>query len=213
MQIIRPSSSGIPQSTKYFGHSLSNSVDIDKNGFADLAIGAPNSDTVFIYKSYPVIEIKSSITSGISQISTTTGSTNLTACVYYASGKPLAFPVTIEFILNVDLQLRRAQLESGKHTQNFTVDLTQSEKCQTFPIIFKKMFVDIYKPIQLELRHRIPDNKVIDNLETNDFCEDCIALDPSHNSFVTNEIPITTGCKEQRCLSNLNITSSSDVEL
>lgn len=40
-----------------FGHSISRGVDIDSNGYRDLAIGSPNSESVFIYKSYPVVDV------------------------------------------------------------------------------------------------------------------------------------------------------------
>ena len=41
-----------------FGHALSKGVDIDKNGYKDFAVGAPNSEKVYVFKSYPVIRIK-----------------------------------------------------------------------------------------------------------------------------------------------------------
>ena len=46
-----------------FGHYLSKGVDIDKNGCKDIAVGAPNSEKVYVFKSYPVIKIVATITS------------------------------------------------------------------------------------------------------------------------------------------------------
>lgn len=40
-----------------FGHSISKGVDIDFNGYRDIAIGAPNSEIVLIYKTYPVVKV------------------------------------------------------------------------------------------------------------------------------------------------------------
>lgn len=133
--------------------------------------------------------------------------------MYYSSMKPIAFPVSVEFTLNLDLHLRRAYFDSGKQTENFKIDLLRDEVCKTFSILFKNTTVDIYKPIQLELHHHLPENKIVANLQSTDFCEDCVALDPDRLTFVTNEIPITTGCKNQRCNANLIVESLSNNEL
>lgn len=45
-----------------FGHGLSKGFDIDKNGVPDLAVGAPNVDTVYVFKGYPVAIVTASIT-------------------------------------------------------------------------------------------------------------------------------------------------------
>lgn len=45
-----------------FGHGMSHGVDIDSNGNRDLAIGAPNTETVYVFKSYPVVKVKASMT-------------------------------------------------------------------------------------------------------------------------------------------------------
>lgn len=44
-----------------FGHGISRGVDIDGNGYRDIAIGSPNSESVYIYKSYPVVNVIASI--------------------------------------------------------------------------------------------------------------------------------------------------------
>lgn len=47
--------------TSMFGYSISRGVDIDGNGFKDIAIGSPNSSEVFIFKSYPILKVDSTI--------------------------------------------------------------------------------------------------------------------------------------------------------
>lgn len=51
-----------------FGFSISRGVDIDGNHFNDLAIGAPNEDVVYIYKSYPVVNVQSILKSSKGQV-------------------------------------------------------------------------------------------------------------------------------------------------
>ena len=44
-----------------FGHGISRGVDIDGNGYRDIAIGSPNSESVYVFKSYPVVNVIASI--------------------------------------------------------------------------------------------------------------------------------------------------------
>lgn len=44
-----------------FGHAISRGVDIDSNGYRDIAIGSPNAETVYIFKTYPVIKVMARI--------------------------------------------------------------------------------------------------------------------------------------------------------
>lgn len=44
-----------------FGHAISKGVDIDDNDYPDIAIGSPNIEEVYIYRSYPVVRIKANI--------------------------------------------------------------------------------------------------------------------------------------------------------
>lgn len=52
-----------------FGHGISRGVDIDSNGYHDIAIGSPNSEAVYIFKSYPVVKFIASITPSKSELS------------------------------------------------------------------------------------------------------------------------------------------------
>lgn len=63
-----------------FGHGLSKGSDIDDNNYLDLAVGAPNADSVFVYRAYPVGKIEASITPNRNSLSTSDSSLELTAC-------------------------------------------------------------------------------------------------------------------------------------
>lgn len=81
-QILQaPTSDGLTM----FGHSISRGVDIDNNSYNDVAIGAPNSDTVYIYKSYPVIKIETSLKYPNRQLFTNDTEFSITVCAKYIS--------------------------------------------------------------------------------------------------------------------------------
>lgn len=60
-QKIMPSKSQVMSNNFMFGHAISRGVDIDQNGYNDLAIGAPEAEQVFVYKTYPVGEIETTM--------------------------------------------------------------------------------------------------------------------------------------------------------
>ena len=80
-----------------FGHSISRGVDIDNNSYNDIAIGAPNSDTVYIYKSYPVVKITSSINSLKRQLFTNDTENTIHICAKYSSSRPITNEIGIYY--------------------------------------------------------------------------------------------------------------------
>lgn len=63
-----------------FGHSISRGVDIDSNGYRDIAIGSPNSEAVYIFKSYPVVKFVGTITPSKSELSLDDTRFNMQVC-------------------------------------------------------------------------------------------------------------------------------------
>lgn len=75
----------LPSKKPMFGHSISRGVDIDNNGYNDIAIGDPISEKVYIYRSYPVVKIIASIVPSKSEIFTNATSFTVTACARHSS--------------------------------------------------------------------------------------------------------------------------------
>lgn len=71
-----------------FGHGLSRGADIDGNNYLDLAVGAPNADSVYVFRSYPVGQIEASITPNRNSLGTSDTSLELTACWRLATKHP-----------------------------------------------------------------------------------------------------------------------------
>lgn len=86
-----------------FGFSISRGVDIDGNGYNDFAVSAPNVDTVYIYKSYPVISVQltMNITWYNSSLEIPLNTTyvrvndniNVSFCIKFESNTNISFPV------------------------------------------------------------------------------------------------------------------------
>lgn len=75
-----------------FGFSISRGVDIDGNGYHDIAVGAPKSDTVYIFKTYPIVNVKATLSSSKKQVELN-DKINVTACIQLMPKYPLNFDV------------------------------------------------------------------------------------------------------------------------
>lgn len=59
--------------------------------FLDLVIGAPNADTVYLYKAYPVVRVIASVTPDRNQIQTDEVTVNVKTCLHLESAYELTF--------------------------------------------------------------------------------------------------------------------------
>lgn len=186
---------------QFFGHSISRSVDIDGNQFDDIAIGAPNTDLVYIYKSYPTIKITANIYSNLSQITVNTSSVQINVCLLYRSKVKIDIKVRVKVTLHLDHHHKRAFFDDGTDTREYVKEIATVEFCQNYTITLTNLFHAIYKPIKLQMYYEIENN--FEN--HTDFCTTCVLVDPDVEKLVENEIPIATGCVSEICVADLSI--------
>lgn len=74
-----------PSSVTMFGFSISKGVDVDGNLYNDIAVGAPGSDIVFIFKSQPIIRVVASVNFAEKDIMTNTTEFGINICFHYES--------------------------------------------------------------------------------------------------------------------------------
>jgi hypothetical protein len=72
---------GFQEQTAMFGHGISRGVDIDGNGYRDIAIGSPNTESVYIYKTYPVVKVVASIQPSKNELSLDDTRFNIKVCM------------------------------------------------------------------------------------------------------------------------------------
>jgi len=79
--------------TSWFGHGVSRGVDIDHNGYKDIAIGSPNAESVYIFKSYPVVKVVATITTSKSEISLDDNQFSMKLCAHIESARIVDFDI------------------------------------------------------------------------------------------------------------------------
>ncbi|XP_068196562.1 integrin alpha-6-like isoform X2 [Antennarius striatus] len=104
---------GKPFGAKLFGYSLAGNTDIDRNSYPDMAVGSL-SDTVFIYRSRPVINIKKEIKFSPKEIDLTKKNCGNTFCLdvtvcftYTANPRGYAPTLTVAYTLEADTDHRK----------------------------------------------------------------------------------------------------------
>lgn len=200
-----------------FGHSISRGVDIDANGYRDIAIGAPNSEVAFIYKTYPVVKVIAQLKPSQKRISLSDTKFNVEVCAYFECAKKINRPICelsknrkcdkqfinisliSAFIMNltVDQSLNRVSFYSNKmqSTQLTNVSLTSVEICGKFNMNVRATMKDIFKPITLELSFET--EQQIDERKFK-FCETCVVLDPRHSASKSEHVTFNTGCSDDK---------------
>ncbi|XP_075168394.1 LOW QUALITY PROTEIN: integrin alpha-PS3-like [Haematobia irritans] len=195
--------------TKYgqtiFGHGLSRGSDIDGNGYNDLAVGAPNAEEVFVYKSYPVVSIVATIAPDTREIIQEQTSFQVLLCYQIATNSPLVREQKVALHLVIDPQVKRVyRIESIKSNQvKMNVTASQQKQCRNLNCYVRFSPANIFKPIQLELTyelvHQITDSEI--------FCEHCAVVDPYQPKKQVERVIFNTGCKSEVCVADIRVTS------
>ncbi|XP_039998869.1 integrin alpha-6-like isoform X2 [Xiphias gladius] len=108
--------SGQPLRVSLFGYSLAGNMDLDKNSYPDMAVGSL-SDSVFVYRARPVINIKKEIKFTPKEIDLTKKNCDnkfcftIDACfTYISNSKSYAPELIVEFSLEADADHRKRGL-------------------------------------------------------------------------------------------------------
>lgn len=153
-----------------FGHGLSKGADIDDNQYLDIAIGSPNTETVYIYKSYPVIRVNVTITPFSQEIQTTDKSFKFNVCWLYESMFPINFDVMFNATVKIDGQMGRAFFQDRTNEYVITGNIRPEEQCVLLEAFVTFSIANIFRPIELDVVHYvlndIRDYNIDDQVET-----------------------------------------------
>lgn len=147
-----------------FGHGLSKGSDIDGNGFNDIGIGAPNAETVLLYKAYPVVKILATLKSDTREIKPGQSSFPLSVCYSISTTSSRIRSQELALHVVVDPQVKRVTIAStGRNEMKFNADAQTQMQCRIMDCNVKFIESEIFKPIELELHYslvnQVPDSE------------------------------------------------------
>ncbi|XP_036821960.1 integrin alpha-6 isoform X1 [Oncorhynchus mykiss] len=108
--------SGVPSETKLFGYSLAGNMDLDRNSYPDLAVGSL-SDSVFVYRTRPVISIQKVVKTTPKEIDLTKKNCGNSICLeveacfsYTANPKSYSPRLTVAYSFEAEAERRKQGL-------------------------------------------------------------------------------------------------------
>ncbi|KAM9844918.1 integrin alpha-6-like isoform 2-T2 [Aulostomus maculatus] len=166
--------SGQPLGAKLFGYSLAGNMDLDKNSYPDLAVGSL-SDSVFVYRARPVINIQKEIKFTPKEIDFSTKNCDkgfcmtLEACFSYtANPKSYAPKLTVAYSLEADADFKRdgliprASFDQSSGSDNnskgtIIIDGKGKKQCVTRQLVIQDNIRDKLRGIPVDVSVDIQD--------------------------------------------------------
>nr|XP_046490036.1 integrin alpha-9-like isoform X1 [Neodiprion pinetum] len=218
-----------PENTKGFGFLISEAVDIDDNGYVDIAIGAYLSGHVMLVRSNSVVNLTVKLSSNLtsnSGLRRNAGFLSLKVCsVYEGVNAPPNIIVTTE--LKIDDEGQRAiffdkeidDLSKTIYTFNTTLNAAQ-EWCHNYTVKIKKLVERFPDPLKFSVRQNLPKHGSKTGLlkvngiskDSDNFCKSCAVLNelrPPPEDHL--EVAFALECNDTiECLSILSINMTTN---
>lgn len=137
----------------FFGQALSKGVDIDGNDYNDLAVGAPNADKVFIYRTYPVVKINATMEPRNLIIPTNETLLRLEFCINILSNSTKVKKQDISVDLSAGDKEERINVTHCFRDELLSADFESKCYICNAPLKYDERFM--FVPIILELSYRL----------------------------------------------------------
>ncbi|XP_072179371.1 integrin alpha-V-like [Diadema setosum] len=218
-QILTPSETQRP--LKYFGFALSAGLDVDRNTYPDLAVGAHGSQRVILYRTRQIVmavgELSfshSSLDLGVTNFQTSSGQAvagfSIDVCIQYeGQGLPgeIEFQYDIQLDVARELALRRSffvetSQSSIQRTMRVQID---TPSCNVLHAFVAPTIRDKQTPISVSLDYRLVDN----GQATASTVPPVLAEEV--NTHIVSSIAFARECAGATCFPDLAVTASSDV--
>nr|XP_046263833.1 integrin alpha-6-like isoform X2 [Scatophagus argus] len=214
--------SGQPLGLRLFGYSLAGNMDLDQNSYPDLAVGSL-SDSVFVYRARPVINIKKEIKFSPKEIDLTKKNCGNTFCLdveacftYTANPSSYSPRLNVAYSLEVDADHRKNGLiPRGTFSQStgngyeskgtITMDSKGKKVCITRQIAIVENIRDKLRGIPIDVSVEIQDAKRKRRQSSDS--ELAPVLDASEPQTTRSEVNfLKEGCgSDNVCQSNLQV--------
>ncbi|CAG5093840.1 Similar to ITGA6: Integrin alpha-6 (Homo sapiens) [Cotesia congregata] len=198
----------VKSTIRTFGFSLSNPVDIDDNGFPDIAIGAYLTGHALVLKSRPVLKTEILITSRPRTLDRNTTNFLLTICVaHFQIGKPTLESFNLKISVDETFERVNETKNSLEHISKWDDTLVTVCFDKYFYLLeSNKNFVD---SIEVKVTHEF-NNKTILKNEGEVMCDLC-PIEYKGVESITGElnIPFNIECGlDEVCTSSISLSAN-----
>uniref|UniRef100_H2XYV2 Integrin alpha first immunoglubulin-like domain-containing protein n=2 Tax=Ciona intestinalis TaxID=7719 RepID=H2XYV2_CIOIN len=197
----------------YFSYSLFAGVDVDENGYNDIAVGAPGNDRVVILFSRPVIHVDLSVSASPQVINTTTPSeahTNdscndngtrtcvtVKACFHaYGVSTPEAIILRYQFEADVDYSGAKPRGRFNKYKGNLKI-ISNTTECIESTLYLKLPIYKQLEPLIVSVEYKLSPKMTVSKKSA--------LLDIFDANQARTEVTFTKVCSDSLCESDLRI--------
>ncbi|XP_063308129.1 integrin alpha-9 [Pelobates fuscus] len=220
---MRLSGRSIDPVLRMFGHSISGGVDMDKNGYHDLTIGAFMSDSVVLLRTRPVISVDVSILlpasinitapqchDGTQQVNCV----NISVCFRF-HGKHVPGEIGLMYSLIADI----AKKEKGQQPRVFLVSSGETvaqisekirlshleEKCEQYLAYVKRRVKDVISPIVFETSYSLEEHIVGNEEKELPALKPILRWKKGQKIAQRNQTFFERNCRSDDCAADLNV--------
>ncbi|XP_046746499.1 integrin alpha-PS2-like, partial [Diprion similis] len=202
-QRISPSEFKSSVTIQRFGFSLALPVDVDNNGYPDLAVGAYKSGHAILLRSKPVVKLTPRLVSYSPILDRSARSFVIGVCAeYHGKGAPESLVLSVE--IAVDEEYTR--IENDESMKSFTTPFSPNEisTCVNKTLYLVREFGNFFEPIVIRGRFSVSK----ESRQGDKFCSHCPVLNKGHLLEEAELfVPFNSGCKDGKvCNSNLSIS-------
>ncbi|KAL6254197.1 hypothetical protein P5V15_014819 [Pogonomyrmex californicus] len=178
-----------------FGFSISEPVDIDNNGYTDIAVGAYKSGHVIVLRSKPVVRTNLTLHTIPSILQRNVSNFLIKACVEYDSANTHAFKIS----LTMDKKYKRTK---ETFLEMSSMDFSD-HMCMNVTITLSNDIQNFIEPIVIYASHNFTHNDSV-----SEFCKTCpVENRHSKSKSAQSLLPFDIGCGDDRvCNSNISAT-------
>ncbi|XP_060909123.1 integrin alpha-4 [Labrus mixtus] len=220
----RITGSTLGRDLRMFGQSLSSGIDIDDNGYQDVAVGAFLSDSAVVLRTRPVIQVKASLVlpeqidkqvALCQEHKTPTVCLNVTVC-FSVSSRHFKGAIDLQYNLISDLLHKPSFPHRFYFHSNGSSNSTRGRvrarlgqvNCATHVAYLRKDVKDIFTPVQFEVsyshRETSPHRS---SSRTFPPLKPILQQSTGHQNTITNQTWFSRSCSLVNCSTNMQLSA------
>ncbi|XP_028249714.1 integrin alpha-4 isoform X2 [Parambassis ranga] len=220
----RITGSSLGRDLRMFGQSLSSGIDIDENGYQDVAVGAFLSDSAVVLRTRPVIQVKASLllpehidrqVALCRDHKTPTVCFNVTIC-FTVKSRQFRGSIDLQYNLTSDL-LHKPSFPHrfyfhGNGSSNSTRGRVRARHghltCMTHLAYQRKDVRDIFTPIQFEVSYSLREtHSHRGSSKTFPPLKPILQENAGHRNTITNQTWFARSCSLANCSTNIQLST------
>ncbi|XP_018584475.1 integrin alpha-4 isoform X2 [Scleropages formosus] len=209
---------------RMFGQSVSGGIDIDSNGYSDVAVGAFLSDSAVVLRTRPVVIVEASVllppsVNRSQPRCNENGQPSVCLVVsvcFWVGGKSIPGHIGMLYNLTADVRRREGFPSRFYFTGNGSSNIVMGKisalhnqvKCIDHQAFMKRDVRDIFTPIHFELTYELGKHNVIKtSVKSLPSLKPILQQTGDHSNLVTNKTQFSRYCAWVNCSTNLQVSA------